>query len=1178
MSTAPTAQIDDAAERDRALRPTESCVVQAPAGSGKTELLTQRYLALLPTVDEPEQVLAITFTRKATAEMRARVLGALERATQPAPADLDEHGVRGRQLALAVLEHSANRGWRLLEQPQRLNLQTIDALALSIAYQTPLLSRLGGQLTPIDDATPLYIEAARRTLSYLGDSSRAELRDALQTMLRLREANLGDCEGLLARMLARREQWLLLLPEAVLSEASHEALRAVLEEPFRREHTTLFEELRQAFLPHREIFRELIELAAVACDNGQEQFSVLRGVREVNALHSHELWYCFSSLLLSQNDEWRKRTAEVGLPVKTHREESERLRAHIAELGKSPSLHALLCRLRNLPPAGYTESEWQTVRSIFIVLRQAAAELRVLFAEHEVIDFAEASLGAHDALHDPAVLMRLDTRVRHLLVDEFQDTSRPQFGLLRQLLEDWQPGDGRTVFLVGDPMQSIYLFRDAESRLFQQVRRKGIEIAGAHQRLTDLQLSTNFRSTPAMVRELNELFSRVLVASNDDDVLYAQASSPHEGNADERAMHMHVRTFVKDAIDRNALDAAEADEVVDVIRTHLPAIAEAEREGRKYRVAVLARSRPHLVQILDRLRRAEIPFRGVKLDLLRDRQEILDLLSLLRAILHPADAVAWLAVLRAPWCGLTLPALHALHGDLERPERDQSMAALLRERVHLLSAEDQQRTLHVLSTLEAAATAYLSGSLAASPASLALWLERTWQALGAPRYLGPEDHANTEAFFRMMAEMPPHSLGTLEESFNRRLDNLYAEPDPDASDDCGVQVMTIHSAKGLEFEVVLVPALNKAGKPDEQALFQWLVREQDDSQQEELLLAPIGAKIGDKPGLYRWVSRMVTRRQREEEKRLLYVACSRAIRELHLFAAIERKVTGELCKPTDATLLKAGGGGLDEHVQRAIDAPSHTSPARVVVMPAATNGSSANSGMVTSIAAASPRQVLRRLPIAAIPHREPATASAPEYAPAPVFAGAATGVRRARVQGVVLHALLERAAEGGSGARPDWERMARILLRQHGLASSDEAEALRVVLTGVRQALADPQGQWLLDARHRSWNEMNWTAFGQDAERLLRQRPDRVFVAGPAPGEPGSDHLWIVDYKTGAPDEGEGFAAFIASAREQYREQMDKYSALLREALGNEEAVTRLKHRLALYHPLLPALDWWAGE
>lgn len=213
-ATRTTPLVSDAAERARALQAHESFLVQAPAGSGKTELLVLRYLALLPSVEEPEQVLAITFTRKATAEMRVRVLQALLSAAHTEDAATNDHEREVRRLAAAALAHAEARGWQLTEQPQRLNIQTIDSLALSIAYQTPLLSRLGGQLTPTEETMPLYALAAERTLAQLGNATDTELADALADILKLRDANIQDCESLIAGMLARRDQWLLLLRES----------------------------------------------------------------------------------------------------------------------------------------------------------------------------------------------------------------------------------------------------------------------------------------------------------------------------------------------------------------------------------------------------------------------------------------------------------------------------------------------------------------------------------------------------------------------------------------------------------------------------------------------------------------------------------------------------------------------------------------------------------------------------------------------------------------------------------------------------------------------------------------------------------------------------------------------------------------------------------------------------
>ena len=190
------------------------------------------------------------------------------------------------RLAAAALSHAEARGWQLIEQPQRLNIQTIDSLALSIAYQTPLLSRLGGQLQPTEDVLPLYALAAERTLAHLGSSSELEqeLADALADILKLRDANLQDCESLIAGMLARRDQWLLLLPGIVHADRPWQELKARLEEPFHREHALVVENLQRELARNPGVIEDLLDLARIAYSNGQDQ--LIRRVRFSELLRS----------------------------------------------------------------------------------------------------------------------------------------------------------------------------------------------------------------------------------------------------------------------------------------------------------------------------------------------------------------------------------------------------------------------------------------------------------------------------------------------------------------------------------------------------------------------------------------------------------------------------------------------------------------------------------------------------------------------------------------------------------------------------------------------------------------------------------------------------------------------------------------------------------------------------
>ncbi len=269
----------DQQAREQALDITSSYIVQAPAGSGKTELLTQRFLKLLTAVDEPEQVLAITFTKAATAEMRKRVLDWLEQAQRAGPEREDE--ATSLRLSREVLRHSQQREWHLLEQPQRLNIQTIDSLCLAIAHRTPLLSRLGGTLRPTEIAEPMYALAARRTLQRLG-GDRPQLNAAIEALLRVRDNNLRDCEALIAEMLAQRDQWQFAFPLNRETEDWDE-VRARLERPFRQEIRRVLEKAHELFAREPQAVSELLELADHAC-NGPDlknDIRLLAGLKQL---------------------------------------------------------------------------------------------------------------------------------------------------------------------------------------------------------------------------------------------------------------------------------------------------------------------------------------------------------------------------------------------------------------------------------------------------------------------------------------------------------------------------------------------------------------------------------------------------------------------------------------------------------------------------------------------------------------------------------------------------------------------------------------------------------------------------------------------------------------------------------------------------------------------------------
>src|SRR6185436_15560804 len=219
----------------------------------------------------------------------------------------------------------------------------------------------------------------------------------------------------------------------------------------------------------------------------------------------------------------------------------DRLRALLEELAGNEALLAALQAVSTLPDARYTESQWQSLAALKIVLVRLAAELKVVFAERRAVDFVELALAAQRALGavdaPSELLLALDRRIQHLLVDEFQDTSQSQRRLLELLTAGWQPDDGRTLFLVGDPMQSIYRFRDADMSLFLAAQQSGIGDVS----LEPLALTRNFRSAPAIVSWVNATFTHVFPKV---DQIAAGAAAFRESvaaraAAAETAVHLH---------------------------------------------------------------------------------------------------------------------------------------------------------------------------------------------------------------------------------------------------------------------------------------------------------------------------------------------------------------------------------------------------------------------------------------------------------------------------------------------------------------------------------------------------------------------------------------------------------------------------------------------------------------
>ena len=636
----------DAAARARALDAATSFIVQAPAGSGKTELLIQRYLKLLAVVDEPEEIVAITFTKKAAAEMRARVVKALQRAATRttvaatgqaslfsgavavADTPLEPHERITHDLATAALARDRAARWDLLENPARIRIGTIDSLSAGITRRMPWTSRFGAFPRIEEKAQTLYREAARRTLRCVERDDPAG--QAAQTLLLHLDNDTGRAEQLIAQMLERRDQWLRLTGSGELDMA---AVREKLEASLTRIVETHLRHLYARF--PRPLLEQAVDLA-------QHAGALIDGLPGP-AADTMERWRTLAKFLLTADGKNVRKRVDVSIGFGPNDRRKRECQQFFQELGANQELATALCELRHLPSPKFGDDQWRALEAIIPLLPRSVAELREVFGEREQVDFAELTISANRALESedqPTDLgLRLGYRIRHILVDEFQDTSRSQWDLLVKLTAAWDPGDGRTLFLVGDPMQSIYRFREADVGLFLKARRDGLDDIP----LEPLTLSVNFRSTPAIVDWVNGAFAGIMPPEEDTvsgAVPYSESTAGQ--HPDFAAPAPVVHAFIGEAGD------AEAERVLHLLRNATG------------RAAILVRARRHLIRIVAALKREGVPFQAIEIDQLAERPLVQDLMALTFALLHPADRVSQLAVLRAPWCGLTLADLLAL--------------------------------------------------------------------------------------------------------------------------------------------------------------------------------------------------------------------------------------------------------------------------------------------------------------------------------------------------------------------------------------------------------------------------------------------------------------------------------------------------------------------------------------
>jgi ATP-dependent helicase/nuclease subunit A len=1137
-------RLPDADARNQALDIGGSYIVQAPAGSGKTELLTLRYLKLLAVCEQPEEVLAITFTRKAASEMRDRIIRVLNWSSdclsgRAKPADHIEE----QRLAIAkdVLRVNEEKQWRLLQNPSRFRVQTIDSFCFYLANQLPILSQVGGNPNVTENIEPCFREAVTAVLENL--ESESPLAAPVATVLTHLDNDIAAIEQQLISLLFQRDQWTDYIQQITEDpNATRQYLQQTLDELIAES----LAEVRNRLVTDE---AQLVTLINFAAENLQregklpESAGSILPFTELPATHADSLpaWRFLLKILLTKEGGWLRAATKVhGFPPgeKSNKEhlalckqrKEERL-ALVQSYQESDDLLEALNYVRLLPDPELDSEQWQFLVALCQVLHGLSGELLLAFRNFRVVDYTQTGAAALLALGDPEqptdLALALDNVIEHILVDEFQDTSQLQLDLLQNLTRGWQPDDGRTLFLVGDAMQSCYGFRNANVGIYLSVLESGVgELS-----LTPLQLSSNFRSQRPVVEWVNQVFQRAFPQQaniSHGAVPYASAEVIHE-NQDSDGVSVDLIHYQRE--DRLLAQIAEADLVTSKtlsLRQRFPEDS----------IAVLVRTRGQLQSIIPALRNAGLQWTASDIDRLSSLPIIEDLMSLVRVIVNPGDRLAWLALLRAPWCGLAVDDLYLLAS----ASSENSLWQNLQQHRQLkgLSEFAQQALPAFVAAMEFAMAMRFRRSLRHL-------VEASWSLLrGLNCCRSQLDENSINRFFQLLEEQ--ESAGGLADLF--KFEDIVAEafvPSPARADnDGGLHLLTMHKAKGLEYDHVILPGLGRAPRSDNRELLTWHQRLNQD-QTPRLFLAGVTATGSEDSPLYQLLRHERRRKAELESTRLLYIAVTRARKSAALVASQPRNSKGDITEPRSSSLLKRIWRELQEQeLVNNLELEDYCQD-----RPLAGSIMYASYPQKTPIRRFNQPLQLRDVELDKLKEQiaalEPAEETQARISDENRFELEST-------LGTLIHQCLERFVL--SNDRSDY---LANLDQQHSywhaqlehldLSAQAEEQAIAFVLESVRNTLTDPDLAWVFDGSLQD-SQCEYALTRHDQGRLSSFVVDRTFIDN-------NGVRWIIDYKTAVPGGTQSQEEFIKQQVAEHQLQLQNYRSLF-ESLDTRPVKTAL--------------------
>ena len=818
-----------------------SFIVQAPAGSGKTSLLVKRFLNRLLEVKSPKEVLALTFTNKAAAEMAQRLKEALEGKSE-------DNEIK--KIVEKISKHALKNKWDE-GYIDTLMVMTIDKLALRLIKQTPILSSSGVNFLTDEDPDDLYRETIRETIT-----SNAENH----LLFKYFDYDYHKLTEQLLALISKRDQWLPIVSGLLRSDDKN------IEEIYGTYYTNelniwVEEKIKPNFT--NEDLKELEIIVSYSADN--------KNIDRKDKLRSsinYEFWFYIRDLILTKSGKQIRKKIDTssGFPATNVGKEIKERLLKLIKLKNNK--FNILIDFFNVTYHKNIVDIYPLITPFCLLLIDMVTRLNEKFKERRIIDFTQIMGNAVEALRDTHLPLILDQNISHILVDEFQDTNESQLIFIELLTQNFAGNPDKSFFAVGDPMQSIYRFRKAEVEIFSRVQKSGI----SDLKLTSLFLKVNFRSNKNIIDWLNNSFSKAFPLIDDSDEGSVPYSSCESSNNNlEGGMELIALTC--DTKSKTAQYEAEALYVLNLIK-------DTRKSNPDASIAVLTRSKAHLNELITLINKKDssIPIDAIEMSKILSNQTFQDILCLTKALFDFSDRTNWIAALKSPWCGLSINDLVLLFekdhkslvweliNNIDNTSRlDKNSARRLRSFVEVIRENIQYR-----------------GRI-----SHRYFVEGIWRQLnGEKSMVDSNDIQNIDLFLELLEEAS-EILSIDFIKLERLIENKFISKTSIQKN--SIKFLTIQRSKGLEFDHVIIPNLNKRTRNEES----------------DLVLYDKSTLSIKNPGsdknLHSYHAYKERKRLDNEKIRLLYVAMTRAKNKCYLIGTVKKE--DDLVIPNSGTFM-----------------------------------------------------------------------------------------------------------------------------------------------------------------------------------------------------------------------------------------------------------------------------------